>query len=280
MSERQVGILGATGLVAGHLLPLLEGGGWQALRFSRRDLESAPLGAPAARSVPYWISLVPLWVLPAAAPLLARHGARRIVAMSSTSRFSKFDSPDPAERETAQRLAQGEAWLAAWAAERDVQWVILRPTLIYGEGRDRNVSEIARFICRFGFFPLAGDASGLRQPVHAEDVARACIAALENPAEGGLAYELSGGETLSYRNMVCRIFATLGRRPRLPVVPLRVFTLALGCIRLLPRYRDWRPAMIERMNRDLVFDHTAAARDLGFAPRTFTPVPPDSGTSP
>jgi hypothetical protein len=30
-------------------------------------------------------------------------------------------------------------------------------------------------------------------------------------------------------------------------------------------------AMFERMNESLVFDHAAAARDLGFAPRRFLP---------
>jgi nucleoside-diphosphate-sugar epimerase len=274
VAERRVGVLGAGSLVAGCLLPLLQGDGWQTVAFSRRDHRGA---AALPASLPFWISLAPIWALPAHIRLLEEHGVRRIVALSSTSRFSKRDAADPAERSMARRLAEGEAWLAAWAATRGVQWVILRPTLIYGAGRDRNVSEIARFIRRFGFFPLLGEASGLRQPVHAEDVARACAAALDRPAGGGRAYELSGGETLSYRDMVCRIFAALGCRPRLPVVPLRVFAAAAACARLLPRYRHWRAGMAERMNRDLVFDHAAAARDLGFTPRAFVLSPADLG---
>ncbi len=62
--------------------------------------------------------------------------------------------------------------------KQGVEWVILRPTLIYGHGRDKNITEIARFIRRFGFFPLLGKANGLRQPIHVEDVAEACFAAL------------------------------------------------------------------------------------------------------
>jgi len=40
-------------------------------------------------------------------------------------------------------------------------------------------------------------------------------------------------------------------------------------MRLLPRYRHWSVAMAERMNSDLVFDHSDAERDFGFSPRPF-----------
>ena len=96
--------------------------------------------------------------------MLERYGACRVVALSSTSRFTKDDSSDPEEQAIALRLADAEARVQAWAASHGVEWVILRPTLIYGLGRDKNIAEIARFIRRFGFFPLFGKAKGLRQP--------------------------------------------------------------------------------------------------------------------
>jgi nucleoside-diphosphate-sugar epimerase len=157
----------------------------------------------------------------------------------------------------------------AWAENHDVQWVILRPTLIYGLGRDKNITEIARFIRRFGFFPLFGKADGQRQPIHAQDVAKACLAALRAPGAANRAYNLSGGETLPYRDMVVRVFAALGRPPRLLPLPLSAFRLAVALLRWLPRYRHWTAAMAERMNRDLVFDHAKATRDLAFKPRGF-----------
>ena len=52
-------------------------------------------------------------------------------------------------------------------------------------------------------------------------------------------------------------------------MPLWAFRLAVAALRVLPRYRRWSAAMAERMNSDLVFDHSAAARDLGFRPRGF-----------
>jgi nucleoside-diphosphate-sugar epimerase len=210
-----------------------------------------------------------VWVLPQYFSILERYGARRVVALSSTSRFTKTDSSDPAENAVASRLAEGEARLRTWAESKGVEWVILRPTLIYGRGRDKNIAEITRFVGRFGFFPLLGKAMGLRQPIHAEDVAAACVAALNAPAAANHAYNISGGETLPYREMVRRVFAALQRRPRLVTIPLGVFRMAVACLRVFPRYRHWSAAMAERMNRDLVFDHADAARDLGFSPRPF-----------
>ena len=69
--------------------------------------------------------------------------------------------------------------------------------------------------------------------------------------------------------MVARVFTALGHRPCLLTVPLWVFRLAVSVLRCLPRYRLWSAAMAEQMNRDLVFDHTEAARDLGVKPRGF-----------
>jgi nucleoside-diphosphate-sugar epimerase len=274
--ELRVGVLGASSLVGGCLLPMLRDAGWRVVAFSRRAAESG-LGVEwrqlpfteVAAEISHWICVAPIWVLPDYFNLIETSGARRIVVLSSTSRFTKVGSGDTAEQATAAKLIDGEARVRAWAESRGIEWVILRPTLIYGLGRDKNISEIACFIRRFGFFPVLGEAKGLRQPIHAEDVAGACLAALQGSDVRSRSYNISGGETLTYREMVARIFTALGRRPRVLTVPLWAFRLAVTMLRRLPRYRQWSAAMAERMNRDLVFDHTDAARDLGFKPRGF-----------
>lgn len=305
--KNRIGVLGATSLVGGCLLPLLTGAGWQVTAFSRRAVgrlgdgvawrrlplaeypspqHSAGTTSHSIRSpkdgsqvagypqkgdsvTPHWICVAPIWVLPDYFDLLEAQGAQRVVVLSSTSRFTKDGSADPEEQAVALQLAEAEARVREWAESRGVEWVILRPTLIYGLGRDKNIAEIARFIHRFGFFPLFGKANGLRQPIHAADVAGVCITALTLPAVVNRAYNISGGETLAYRDMVTRVFSALGRRPRLLTVPLWAFRLAMAMLRRLPRYRHWSVAMAERMGRDLVFDHAEAARDLGFKPRAF-----------
>src|SRR5581483_5330066 len=173
----------------------------------------------------------------------------------------------------------GEERFAAWARARGVQWLVLRPTLIYGYGRDRNVAEIARFIRRFGVFPVLGAARGLRQPIHVDDVAAACCAALRARHLTGRGYEIAGGEALSYREMVGRVFDALGKPRRILRVPLWAFAAALACARLLPRYRRLSTAMARRMNEDMAFDCSAAGRDLDWSPRAFKLEPPDVTTT-
>lgn len=285
MAELRVGVLGASSLVGRCVLSLLSAAGWQVVAYTRqaqqRDgfgvswlvLPTGASGRPVSQNnavvMPYWICVAPIWVLPDYFPLIKASGARRVVVLSSTSRFTKVSSGDTAENAIAKKLIENEARLQAWAEDRGIEWVVLRPTLIYGLGRDKNISEMARFIRRFGFFPLLGQAPGLRQPIHAEDVAAACVAALQAPAATNRAYNISGGETLAYRDMVTRVFTALGRPARLLTVPLWSFRLAVVMLRCLPRYQQWSAAMAERMNRDLVFAHTDAARDLGFKPRGF-----------
>ncbi len=69
--------------------------------------------------------------------------------------------------------------------------------------------------------------------------------------------------------MVQRIFFASGRRLRIVTIPLWFFRGMVAVLRCLPRYRHWSAAMAERMNRNLVFDHGEAERELGFMPRGF-----------
>lgn len=273
MVGRRVGVFGASSFVGRSALLCVSGMGWSALAFSRAPSASVSEGVwrqlpSAPEPVASWISVAPIWVLPEYFSFLEACGVQRIVALSSTSRFTKAQSGDEREIATATRLAEAEERVRQWAESRGVEWVILRPTLIYGFGADRNVADIARFVRRFGVFPLLGDAAGLRQPVHALDVADACVAALR-AAGANRAYNLSGGETLSYREMVERVFEALGMRPRVVSVPAGLLRAGAPLMRCLPRYRHVNLEMALRMNRDLVFDHSDAARDLGFAPRRF-----------
>ncbi len=289
VAEKRVGLIGATSSAGACLLPILAGAGYRVTAFSRRcpprdalDAEwrqlSPPLSArpsPSDVEIKHWVCVAPIWMMPEYFAMLEIYGVRRVVALSSTSRFTKDDSSDPEEQAVANRLADAELQVQTWATSHGVEWIILRPTLIYGLGRDKNISEIARFVQRFGFFPLFGKATGLRQPLHVQDVAGACSAALNSSAATNHAYNLSGAETITYRDMVMRIFRALGRPVRLVPVPLFVFRFAVVLLRLLPRYSNWSSAMALRMNRDLVFDHSAATLDFGFDPRTFALTPED-----
>jgi nucleoside-diphosphate-sugar epimerase len=280
MANQAVGVLGASSLVGEQLLRLLLEDGLRVVAYSRNERPSnsdnpdwkqlgVSVQATSPEHVPLWICAAPVWVLPEHFQLLEAHGAQRIVIVSSTSRFTKDNSPNEQEQAVARRLADAESALQTWAAQQRASWIILRPTLIYGLGRDKNISEIARFIRRFGFFPVIGKAHGLRQPIHVNDVAKACTAAMHASNIENRSYNISGADTLQYRHMITQVFTAMRRSPVLLPVPLMVFQICLFLLKLVPRYRSWNSAMAERMNQDLVFEHSAATRDFAFSPKGF-----------
>lgn len=200
-----------------------------------------------------------------------RHRPVRIVAFSSTSAATKLESPDPSERELAAHLQRCEQTLVAHCDARDIGWTILRPTLIYGCGMDANLSRIAALARRWRIVPLPRDAIGLRQPVHAHDLAICAWAAANTGCSLRRRYDLSGGEAVSYLEMVRRTVACLTPPGRVLPLPARLFR---GVAALAARFRvvsDFGPGMLERMRQDLVFPTDDAERDLGWSPRPFRP---------
>jgi nucleoside-diphosphate-sugar epimerase len=270
-------VLGGASLIGRFLLPRLEAAGVPFYALSRApprgprwiqgDLSDYELAERLPPDCPTVLSLSPIWHLPQALPKL--NGMRRLVAVSSTSVFTKAASPNAYEQGVVKRLSDGEMGVRGYCETQCVAWSILRPTLIYAEGQDQNVSRLAGLIRRFGVLPLAGRGGGLRQPVHADDLAAAAIAAASCPAAEGKAYDLPGGETLTYRQMAERVFEGLGRRPLIVSAPEPLWRLAFAIARpLLP---GATAQMGSRMSADLAFDGAAAAADFGWSPRPFRP---------
>jgi len=284
MSEQPlVGVLGATSLVGRYLLPLLVRRGHRVLAVSRSPTKRSAVAEPdIAWSAPgrpratgdeaavAWITLAPLWTVPDLLPWLDACGARRLVALSSTSVATRASSPTAAERRLAARLAAAEQELAGWADGRRVRLTIFRPTMIYDGIHDANVVSIAACVRRFGWFPLCGPAAGLRQPVHAGDVAAACLAGIDAAAAGGC-YTLSGGEVLPFRELVERTCRAHGLPPRTVSLPAWCWNAAAAIARGLGVAPGAAAGVGHRMNEDLSCGHAAAAADLGFAPRPFVP---------
>lgn len=196
----------------------------------------------------------------------------RVIAFGSTSVDTKRGSADADERDVARRLREGESGLFEAAALRGAAATMLRPTLVYGAGRDATLTRIAQLASRWGRFPLPRNADGLRQPVHVDDLAAAAFACVGSVAAHGQAYPLPGGETLTYRDMVARVLSTLQPSPKLVELPSPVFNLALFAAQLTGRGTGLGEAAVRRMRSDLVFDASPAQRDFGYQPRPFRPT--------
>ena len=268
MSERGSGtvlVLGATGQVGVCILRRLARAGRPMIALCRhppadslpgiewlaRDLRQAlDLGTAKPEMA---IHATGAWHLQPHLTALRAAGVRRLVCFSSTSKVTKAESSSAAERNIAGRLAAAEKAVA----ESGMAWTVLRPTLIYGLGLDQNVSAAARFIRRWHFFPLAGPGRGLRQPVHADDLAAAAVRLLEDDTHAGRSFDIAGGETMTYRAMIEQIFIVLGLKPRFLRLP------GLGAV------PGRIGAVAQRMEQDLSVDNNEVWQELGLLPRTY-----------
>lgn len=265
-------VLGASSQIGYFLLPELARTGVSVLALSRVRqptmagvdwLQGALPDPPAiAADADSLCSFGPLgalarWLAAGSAPRV-----ERVVATSSMSAESKRASPVPAEREVSRRLREDEAALAQACERRGVAWTILRPTLIYGAARDRSLTPLARRAARWRVFGLPA-GTGLRQPVHAADVANAVVRALDGGAAGRI-IPIGGGERLTAAAVFERVRASLPVR----TFPVRIPALLVRAgARLVPRLRG----PLTRLEQDLVADNTDLERLLGVHPRGFAP---------
>jgi nucleoside-diphosphate-sugar epimerase len=176
---------------------------------------------------------------------------------------TKRDSQVPVERDVAQVLRDSEAAMADACEARGSAWTVLRPTLIYGAGMDKSLTPIARWAIGTRVFPLPA-GKGLRQPVHAQDLARAALAALDSADCAGRILAIGGGERLPVSEMFARVRGSLPV-DTLPVpLPAWLLRVARGSVRRLR-------GPLSRLDADLIADNTEVTRLLGVQPRPFRP---------
>jgi len=281
--SRTVGVTGASSQLGVFLLPRLQAAGFRVHAFSRRVSAAAIEVSAQVRWLPApdgtgsdainaLVSCGPLAL--AEALVTTSSGLERVVAFSTTSVLTKANSASRVESQHMVSILADEERLKMACRERDIGLVLLRPTLIYGCGLDQNISLLARFGRRFGFIPMAGNARGLRQPVHADDLAALAVLALSAQDPHTLESPVCGGSTLTYREMVTLIAACLERVRPLSIPPWMLATAASLAARL-PAYQGVNPEMVRRQGSDMVFDDSKLRKTLGYEPRPFSPGPAD-----
>ncbi len=87
---------------------------------------------------------------------------------------------------------------------------VLRVPMVIGEG-DYAAASLGRQ-ARSGFAPMISGGRTRQQPIDADDVLNAVLAAFDRSGASGLALDLGGPENLSHRELVARAARLLGQR--------------------------------------------------------------------
>jgi uncharacterized protein YbjT (DUF2867 family) len=186
-------------------------------------------------------------------------GIGRAVFVSTTSVTTTLPAPSKRIRLAAERQIRYS----------QLQWTIIRPTMIYGAARDRNLSRLLRLLSRTRLFPVPGGGRHLQQPVHVTDVADAVLNAVERPPTAGLTYDVAGPSPMTFVELLRACAQAVASRARFVPVPLMpVIALASGYERI-SQHPLIRAEQLRRLAEDKAFAIEAAVRDLGYAPRPF-----------
>ncbi len=171
--------------------------------------------------------------------------------------FTESDTPAPEDPYAVSKW-EAEQAIAEAASGAGLEYVILRPPLVYGPGVGANFLRILRAVDRA--IPVAlGSVRNRRSLLFVGNLADAIVTCLEHPAAAGRTFMVADGEDVSTPELFRRVGVALGRPARLIKVPR--FVLRFGAS-LLGRASD-----VSRVTTDLVADASAMRRELGWRPR-------------
>ncbi|MDF4023891.1 NAD-dependent epimerase/dehydratase family protein [Luteibacter sp. PPL201] len=266
-------VIGATSQIGHFLLPRLREAGREMLMLSRQPPEGDPAwrrghlpdAMPELPALDAILCCGPLNGLSAWLSATHLKGTPHVIALSSMSAETKRDSVVPSERELSQLLRESETVLMATCASRGMPWTVFRPTLVYGAGLDNSLTPVVHASLRRRMFPLPG-GKGRRQPVHADDIAMAMVAALGCARARGHLFSIGGGERITAAEMFRRARRSTGQAT-LPV-PVPRWVLRLGGL-VWPGLKG----SVGRLDDDLIADNTDLEGILSVHPRPFRPDP-------
>jgi nucleoside-diphosphate-sugar epimerase len=192
----------------------------------------------------------------------AAGGVTRFVFLSSVKvhgdvgRYTEMDRPAPQEPYAVSKH-EAELALTRVASEMGMQWVIIRPPLVYGPGARSNFLALMQAVARGYPLPL-GAVHNRRSLIALDNLVDFIVTCIVQPAAANEVFLVSDDEDLSTTELVRRLASAMGVRARL--IPVPPALLRAGA-RLLRR-RD----LASRLLGSLQVDSSKARRLLGWVP--------------
>jgi len=160
-----------------------------------------------------------------------------------------------------------------WEAEEavrssEIDWTIIRPSLIYGKGFGffNRLIQALRMSPPF-IAPVPGTGSTLFQPIAVEDVISCILRAIEDDGFVRGVYEVGGPNHVSYTEMVDTLLGVLGQRRVKVPVPLGLMKLVAPLMAVFFRDPPVTPVELKQLDLNNVTDKDSVLKNFGFKPR-------------
>lgn len=186
-------------------------------------------------------------------------GVSRAIFISTTAIFTQLNAGSKVIRLAAEEKIMGSR----------LPYTILRPTMIYGSQRDRNMCRLINYLKRWPVIPILGDGQSLQQPIYVEDVAKAVAQTLMTEKTIGKAYNIAGMAPLTYTQVIDTICQLMKRNVYKLYIPYKLIIKPLSQVERLKITLPIKTEQILRLNENKAFDFAEAAYDFGYQPRTF-----------
>jgi uncharacterized protein YbjT (DUF2867 family) len=149
----------------------------------------------------------------------------------------------------------------------DLDWFILRPSLVYGLGGDS--SKLFMRLARLPLIPVVGDGRQPVQPVHISDVTAVVLHSLA-ATHSKITLDIAGGETLTFGAWLQQMREAQGLpRARLLRVPFRLMLMMAQVGRHISPMLQ--PENLLMLNAGYQADVQPLANFLGRMPRPYAP---------
>jgi NADH dehydrogenase len=289
-------LTGASGFVGSHVLPALLEAGHRVVALARTEPTGAtilgrlPPGRRAAVEVrrgdvtaPATLAtaldgidaVVHLAAIPrdydggASLRLVNTEGTRNLVEAARAAGVRRFvhQGAMGVEDDPALHYASSKARAERIVAEGDLDWTILKPSLLWGE-RDGFFNIIAGLV-RWspGLVPVPGWGTARFQPLWIADLARIVVAVLERPETTvGRSFELGGPRYWTYREITREVMRAMGRPGIIVPMPVPLISLVAGAAELVHLPFPVATDQLRQLRIDNVGPLDALEREFGFAP--------------